>query len=152
MEGFRAQSTPPPVQVCSGQATQTNHLIQRLVQLSFSRRFLMDQQKKVAFININPCPALPAKTFNRVKKCEVALMVFRGKSAVVLVCGVKWSIKWAVAWCFDVVHTVTGSTLPPCGCHDDTRLPLSLLSSISRQRTQLMLLYYILLLSNNWTR
>ena len=43
----------------------------------------MDQQKKVAFININPCPALPAKTFNRVKKCEVALMVFRGKSAVV---------------------------------------------------------------------
>ena len=53
-------------------------------------------------------PALPAgKTCNRVKKCEVAVMVFRGKSAVVLECGVKWSIKWAVAWCFDVVHTVS---------------------------------------------
>ena len=68
MEGFRAQPTPPPVQVCSGllrsghtvPTLQTNHLIQRLVQLSFSWRFLMDQQKKVAFININPCPALPA--------------------------------------------------------------------------------------------
>ena len=52
--------------------------------MKFYLEGLLDQQQQKWLHLSILTPGLPAaKTFNRVKKCEVGLMVFRGKSAVV---------------------------------------------------------------------
>ena len=87
-------------------------------------------------------PALPAgKTCNRVKKCEVAVMVFRGKSAVVP--GLRGEMINKVSgglmfWCCS--HCVTLWQGPPFLPAGVMTTHVSLALRTSRQRTQLMLL------------
>ena len=84
----------------------------KLLQLVFGNR----EQKMFV---LQYLPRLCPETLNRVKKSEVAMMVLRAEPHDAI----------TMAGVVMVSTLVTGSTLPPSGCHDDTCLPLSLLSA-----------------------